>query len=75
MPKSVGLRRTTDMHWTVFTSGCKMHDLDPLSASSTTDALLYPSLDYSVKAQPGLSTTSSSNKSYLQTSKAVDGKK
>lgn len=74
MPKSMGLRRATDMHWTVSIPGCKMHDLHPLSASSTTDALLSPIPDYSVKAQPDLLTVSLTNKSYPQTSKAEGGK-
>lgn len=51
------------------------HDLQPLSALSTTDALLSPILDYSVKAQPDLLTISPTNKCYLQTSKAEGGKK
>lgn len=70
MAKSAGLRRATDMHWTVFAPGCKTRDFHPVLASSTTEALLSSILGYSVEAQPDPSTISSSNKPYLQTSKA-----
>lgn len=52
-----------------------MHELHSLSAGCRTDALLSPIPDYSVKDQPDLSITSSTKKSYLQTSKAEAGKK